>query len=259
MSQLFVYLDEAGHSSNTDTVVFAGLAGLAPLWAGFENEWATALAEAGVREFHMKDLETCHGEFRGWDELRQKRPFLAEITELILRRGLISVGAAVSVKWFNSLDRNEYPNHEFFEDPYHLALLEVCHVLGTEVAPHENATEVSVTLAEQPEYQGQGRGYYEATAALVFPDRFSPKVDYAKSKVVPMLQAADLVAYELRKACDNHSAQRWPMRQLRCNSHMFRSKGLSISSIFGVPSQPYSEPQYVMKIKRELVARMRAK
>lgn len=249
--ELLVYLDEAGHSRNTDTVVVAGLAGAADRWVGFDDEWTATLGRAGVNVFHMKDFENRRGEFEDWDELRIKRPFMAELTEIILRRNLVAVGTAISVKWFKGLDRGEYPDHEFFEDPYHLALQDVFHILGQEVGPHESATSIAVILAQQPEYQAQGRGYYAATAALVYPESFVPTVTYAPASVEPRLQAADLVAYELRKACDNPSVQRWPMRQIRCNSHVFTSKGLNVSQVFGVEGSRYPQRHYVMKIKRD--------
>jgi len=169
----------------------------------------------------------------------------------LLRRGVVAVGAAIHVKWFEALDRNEYPQHAFFENPYHLALQELFHIIANDVASHEHASSIEVTLAAQPEYEAQGLGYYAATAALMYPNLFAPSATYTPAKSNPRLQAADIVAYELRKACDNPSVQRWPLRQLRCGSHHFVSKGVGISGVFGVKGSPYQARDYVMKVKRE--------
>lgn len=248
--ELLVYLDEAGHSRNTPTVVVAGFAGNNTQWSAVESEWRAALEHSRVSTFHMKDFENRFGEFRDWDELTQKRPLMETLVGSIQRNELIAVGAAVSVSWFNALDRGEYPEHKFFEDPYHLALQEVVHVLGQEVVPHERATSVAVTLAEQPEYQGQGRGYYAAAAALMYPSTFVPDVKCDSPATNVRIQAADLVAYELRKFCDNPAVLRWPMRQLRKNSHVFASKGFPLAELFGEDGSPYPERYYVMKMNK---------
>ena len=163
-----VYLDESGHSHSTDTVVVAGLGGFIDQWIDFDREWTESLDNAGVSAFHMTDFENRQGEFQGWDERTQKRPLLSVLMDSILKRELVAVGAAISVPWFNGLLSKSYTNHDFFEDPYHFALQETLHVLGQEVGPHEQAENIEVIMAEQPEFMAQGRGYYAASAALLY-------------------------------------------------------------------------------------------
>ena len=254
--KLLTYLDEAGHSSNTRTVVVAGFAGTERQWNGFDHEWRDTLARAGVSVFHMKELENRRGEFSGWDEHQQKRPFLDEVVSIILNRDLIAVGAAVSVAWFNALPRSGYSKHEFLEDPYHLALQETLHILGQEVTSHTGATNVELSIAQQPEYMAQGRGYYAAGAALLYPERLAPTIRYVAADESARLQAADLIAYELRKACDataGKSGERWPMLQLRRNSHVFSFKGLDGGRVFNVATTPSPDRDYVLKMKRKSV------
>lgn len=251
------YLDESGHSANTGTVVVAGLAGFEYQWEGFDAEWNTALASFGISCFHMKDCESRYGEFRNWDEETQKRPLLTRLLAAITGRKLIAIGTGVSVDWFNAIPPEEFEGSTFFEDPYHLALEETLHLLGKDVGPDFQARAISVTFADQPEYKAQGSGYYASVAALLYKWYLWPHAPYVPVANSPRLQAADLVAYELRKACDAPPARRWPIRQIRTMSHCFLVKGLKGKRIFGDEVRSKKTEYFVLKVPRETQSRGR--
>jgi hypothetical protein len=244
------YFDESGHSANTNSIAVAGLAAFEYQWDGFDEEWNAALASAGVAVFHMTDFENRKKAFVGWDEHTQKRPLIAQLLQIITRRKLVAVGTAVSVPFFESIPPDEYEDNDFFEDPYHLALEETIHLLGGEVGPDFKATAVSVTLADQPEFKRQGRGYYAGSAALLYPWYLWPHAPYVSVAESARLQAADIVAYELRKACDDPPARRWPMQQIRTTPHCFLVKGLDGSKIFGSGVSQKKTEYFVLKVKR---------
>lgn len=242
-----VYLDESGHWRNTTSVVVAGLAGFEYQWEGFDEEWRATLQSYGVSEFHMTDFENRQKQFRGWDEATQKRPLISALITSIVRRNLISVGTGVSVEWFERIPAEEYAGSQFFENVYHLALEETIHLIGRDIGPDFGARAVSVTLADQPEFKGQGRGYYAALAALLYKWYLWPHAPYIPVKESPRLQAADIVAYELRKACDDPPARRWPISQLRTSSHCFLVKGLVGRRIFGDSVKRRKTEYFVLK------------
>lgn len=242
------YFDEAGHHSSTQSVVVAGLAGFEYQWDGFDESWREALDGHGLTAFHMTDFENRKKAFNGWTE-DKKRQMLAELMAIIIGRRLVAVGTSVAVAMFQRARGEHAGESKFFENPYHMALQQTVQALGHSVGPDFRATAIQVVFADQKEFRARGQEYYAATAALMFRWYLWPHAHYVAAATSPRIQAADIVAYELRKACDDPPARRWPMRQLRQTSHHFLLKGQSGAKVFGV-TRPHRTEYFVMQVPR---------
>jgi hypothetical protein len=226
MAELRLYLDESGHSSTHPFVVVAGYVGRAEQWIDFDTEWNDALIAAGIVNpdqtagaFHMTDFEARRRVFKDWEKSRREN-LLSALFAVIERHRLYANGFVVSVDWWQSVDwRGLTPDHLPLQDPYHHAVqgaLQNALRLAAEAdAPELNGAESIVSVfAQQGEYGGQAAAYLRQLATHVSTPAQSVTIEYAPTAGSPRLQAADMVAFELRWRFTRPDIQRWPMEQI---------------------------------------------
>jgi hypothetical protein len=233
-----LYADEGGHSADKPFVVMAGYVAPADNWIGFRDEWNAALLGSGLKNkngdgvgvFHMTDFESGHESFKGWTQERREK-LLAKLFKIIKRRKLHAVGQVVGVDWFNANLLNlSDENHLPPEDPYHLA----CQCLLRFVLPDlktrpslQEAERLAVIIAEQREFGAAANRYMQATARALSDDKRVVTVTFGKMEDFPQLQAADIVAFELRWRFERPDVDRWPMRQM-IEHHSFAGSAIPI-------------------------------
>jgi hypothetical protein len=196
----------------------------------------------------MKDFEAKQGQFKGWDENKQRRPLMKALMDEIGRRRVFLFGAAVSVEWFKSFDwKNGFPGAEPLEDPYHLAMqdvvreaVRVCNT-GTHVPTTGN--KLLVVMAEQSEFQGMASAYYRAASHFDETGTLMDRASFCKPKICPALQAADIAAFELRWRLTRPDISRYPWKRLieKPGDNIYL-RGIDSNSIF--PERKYEADDY---------------
>lgn len=194
-----IYIDESGHATQGDVFVLAGLGGTSRQWEGFADEWNGVLRSAGLSEpFHAVEFEGARKQFKQFRDRRDEwRRIHDGLTDVIVNHKLTMMGVGVPLPWWREMDEESRRKN----DPYLLA------------------TEAMVSgLARDSELTGGGEldlaFYFEkredtaAAAERMFANiRQHPMVERRErlttfefgDKKWPQLQAADLVAYEVRK------------------------------------------------------------
>jgi hypothetical protein len=221
-----VYLDESGHSANKPFVVVAGFIAPADNWIGFYDEWNLTLLIHGVKKgvgagvFHMTDLEAKQGIFKGWTQKRREA-LLRDLFKIISRRQLTPVGTVVDVEWFK---RTRMCGDDVLEleDPYHMACQSVVQLASmfasTSPLRQQDSEGIAIIIADQHEYNTSTETYMHGIRHLLSTNGRVVSTTFGKMEQFPQLQAADIVAFELRWYFTRPDIKRWPMRQLveRC-------------------------------------------
>ncbi len=242
---LKAYCDESGHAQDLreSVVVVAGC--IAPLeaWEKFEDDWKAFLDAYGVNELHMKHFAHSTGAFTGWKEHEEKRrAFLTTAADLMRRHVVAYVGAAIYLPDFRTLPE---PVRARLGDPY-FACFQVCAHDAAAQTLEDPAEKVEMVFARHPEFQGGALDfYYRLQAEMTLGERLGP-ISFADPKDVVQLQAADLVAFELRRFTAERiplvpdpdpRSIRWPMGQILEHSvtrtffHIFYREALETTTV----------------------------
>ena len=194
-----VYIDESGHATQGDVFVLAGLGGTARQWEGFADEWNAVLQGAGLTEpFHAVEFEGARKQFEQFRNRRDEwRAIHDGLTDTIIRHKLTMMGVGVPLPLWRQMDEAARRKN----DPY---------LLATEAMVSGLARDSEVTSGEPVElaFYFEKREDTAAAAERMFTAiRNHPLVERRDrlmsfqfgDKQWPQLQAADLVAYEVRK------------------------------------------------------------
>jgi Protein of unknown function (DUF3800) len=195
------YMDETGHSSDTN---FAGMAGLvAPVerWEVFEQDWKAALKEFDLAHFHMKEYAHSTGQFKKFkgDE-GKRREIYGRLMDIIAAAEAMPMGSVVSMADWKDLSEEA---RKALIDPYFLCLQDCARGAAVYAMFEPPEDKVTVTFDDCQEFRGRVPRLY-----VMMQERFDdgPRMgaySFANSKEVVQLQAADIVAYEFGKYLDN--------------------------------------------------------
>jgi hypothetical protein len=187
---LSLYCDASGNEREPLTVVGSALATLDD-WLEFEPKWKAVLSKYGVEEFHAVDFASCTEEFKnGWRDQDRRNAFswdLLSVLSVTIKRWF---GLAILQREYEKADRI-YEVHENFQ-PFAIAS-EGCiqAALDWRVAHHLDYLPLKYFFESGDSHWGQMSDRIK--------ERFGEAPIPGTKKDAP-LQAADFVAYELRKA-----------------------------------------------------------
>jgi len=216
---LAAYFDESGLHAEARTFCLAGYIGYASDWFEFSRAWRHLLADAKVASFHMSEFETRHGPFADWPWER-RYSLIRELVSLINATSLSGFGIGVPLDVYERvratliLNRNLRP--EWWDHPYLLAFHWALVELGVEsdhLPPNET---IAFTLDQNSTFRSRLAGThrtYQNDATWNRHKRIGSLTFSSRLDVEP-LQAADLLAYEVRKFIDRGLYQPdMPLRQ----------------------------------------------
>lgn len=206
MAALKGYFDDSGNPADRNHSFFAiaGYVAEAPAWRKFETEWLTVLQDFSVPYLHMKELHFGKGAFAEWDKtvpaIRERiTEFLVGLIQVISNVGLRGFGAVISLKDLKRFNAEK----ELQINPKALAIygsaIELRRIYPSEdieiLVDRMTGAHEAIGIAER---YGKTDRYYPAMRN--FP-AFMPlaKNGNTGSRNTPGLQAADFLAWEIRK------------------------------------------------------------
>jgi hypothetical protein len=212
--ELTAYCDESG----TQLRDFCVGGWLAPRteWEKLEAPWKQALSEAGLPEFKMRDCEMGQGLFKGRVDRRELQERFISL--------VISIHAQGYVSWIDLQAMHEVaaevnqPLLPGFRAPYLLAFS-----MELQLMAHELASS-SIPVQERVAFVFDRQDQYAAKALIVAAgikanpafrnrDRLGP-VAFDDSRLVPAIQAADILAYEAHRV-RTRGGPRWQWDMLK--------------------------------------------
>jgi len=200
MLEVTAYCDESATAHQVYCV--AGYWATAREWEKFERLWKAKLAEAGLCEFHATDCEHGKGEFAGRaDRLELPMAFI----DIIYRAGLHGVFAVLDLRgWDRFADRvAELRSEHRMGDPHYVAFQQLMETVAIGVANFPAQERVALVFDDRPDH-GKVKLLYDSLKAAsnpdlaIFPERLG-SITHGDSRELVGLQAADLLAYEVRK------------------------------------------------------------
>jgi hypothetical protein len=195
------YFDDSQSPGDIWTV--AGYVGYVNQWDYFEQLWTEALGRHEVPYFHMKEMASPSGPFAKWlppqDHVDEVAAFFKDLVAAINRSGLYMVCSSV---WLKDLERFNQETGIGLE-PYPLAA-HACLAMIAEKYDRIPITAVFDRIEKVESKLATARAYL-ASETFVYPElcdhiasTWLPAPTTAQN--VPALQAADLIAWEVRKA-----------------------------------------------------------
>ncbi len=188
----WAYFDESGHPQDPNIRAFSlgGLRATYEDWLSFSDEWGVVLSSENVPWFHMREFRSPSSKspYWGWTEDRRQE-FLMRLVQVITSRLKTPVGF---------VERLPEPHEpEKLRDHYYSAYWECVH---TAVWDLPDTDKVHLVFASHPEISGVALSTYHRhildAYAKDFRDERVGTITFGRSKDIPPLQAADLVAWE---------------------------------------------------------------
>lgn len=229
---LTVYCDESETAGQIFTL--AGWAGVPSGWERFCRPWREMLRCHGpepVQAFHAIDLcaRRGDGEFSKWPR-KSRVAFLNRATEIVLDEKLLAipyaVAASIEIKAFQKILPTWQPTTR---DLYLLCFKSVF----IQVLHHGVEQDISFVLDEKHAVETDVVKWFYEAKAIANEGREEPKIRgiaFDDDRVILPLQAADYLAYEIRRGLlnrrrDSHYVERQPYAALKKRQHEFRFYG----------------------------------
>jgi hypothetical protein len=188
------YFDESGHSSGTEYFSLAAFVSNKLEWEKFDKQWRRALEQNGAPYLHMREFAHFRGPFTGWSEER-RRSLLSECVTAINSINSIAVGAAMSVEDFKTLGPE---GQSKLQDPFFCCFQEVVRGVALNAVFEQKNLKAHMVFSQQDEFRSKAMKLYDAMAYNSDVRTRMGSLKFRNMHDVPALQAADLLAYELR-------------------------------------------------------------
>ena len=217
MAVFHMYGDESGKfSGNPDRISFCGYVAHYSVWQMFVTNWNNCRLKWGVPPIHMsrimypdnkddewKKVKADWGE--GWE--KQRELMLDDLASIIRNSDMACVGAIVDTKRFREIADADPNFKKLYRDPIHMAfhLFVMDGIDKTEVI--DKTSPISIVVDNDKEFAMK---VYEQLETLKELATHNPRfarvrervrnVSFVDDSYYPGVQAADMIAYEARRA-----------------------------------------------------------
>jgi hypothetical protein len=188
-----------------DVWTVGGYVGYANQWDYFESLWNEALHRHGVPYFHMKEMSIVGGPFAKWlprqEHTEEVAAYFRDLVAAIRRSGLYM---AASTVWLKDLDRFNRETGVWLE-AFPLAAHACLSLIAQNYIEHQQPITAVFDKIEKVQSKLKTAHSYLEGKTFAFPGLCENVASTwlpgpATSRDVPGLQAADLIAWEVRKA-----------------------------------------------------------
>lgn len=209
------YFDESGHGSSTSHIAIGALVADNVEWARFTPLWQQALEENSVPYLHMREFAHSRGPYSGWNE-EQRRSLMRACVGAINSVHAVAVGAAMSMDDYNALPEDAKVG---FRDPFLCCFQEAVRGAAIRGMFEPESHSVDMIFSQQDEFRTKVTQLWEALAKTLDVKERMGSLTFGDMRATPALQAADLLAYELRhfyhrRATHPGTPARWPFRTI---------------------------------------------
>jgi hypothetical protein len=200
MFEITAYCDESESAHQVHAL--AGYWAAAKEWERFEAAWNAELAAVGLTEFHAADCEHGKGEFAG---RRDRLTLPGAFIDIINQFDVNGVWCAIDLRGWDEVAHRvaELRAEHRMENPYYVSFQQLMETIALAMLPFPTNERLALVFDERPDH-GKVKLLYDSLKAtanpeLTFVARRLGSITYGDSGQLPGLQAADLLAYEVRK------------------------------------------------------------
>jgi len=195
---LRAFVDDSGSGGDSPWFVLAGYLGTVADWDAFDSEWQEVLcAEPRIEYFKMKQAERLRDQFEGFTP-EQRDAKINALIDVILKRARQAVYVRAKQKDYDEIVKTQVPemwdNAYFFLFP---AFVTCCTSLEKWFG---NSEPIHFVFDSHERFENPSKQLYnQILGAPVLAGRIV-NVDYEDDKQFLPLQAADLLAWQVRRA-----------------------------------------------------------
>lgn len=214
MTDLICYGDESGIHDEAPVFVLAGWIAPEDEWAGFMPRWRDALRIAGHPEgvpFHMTDFGSSRRAFEGWSDDR-RLGLITSLIDVIVGTNVFGCGMVVDRERARSLGVG---GEWFATEPYTASFpLFESHCFSRGGAFFDAGPRISFVMDRQEVFGHAMKTTHDSRRGAPNPiSEQMGSLEFRDSLGNPPLQAADLLAFEIRKEIEARRMQ--PIRPAR--------------------------------------------
>jgi hypothetical protein len=212
---LTAYFDESGHSATQGFFALAAFVAPSDAWLVFDVAWQDTLNNCNAPYLHMREFAHSLGPYEGWTE-EQRRSLLRGCVSAIKVAQAVAIGAVLDVADFNTLSDD---GRIRLRDPFFCCFQEVVRGAAISGVFENRGVKVDMVFSAQDEFRGQAMQLHEAMLQdNDLRDRIGG-LRFEDMRRCLALQAADLMAYELRQHYhlgreDPPPRTRWAFREI---------------------------------------------
>jgi hypothetical protein len=200
------YFDDSGHPNDQIAVVVSGFLSTELKWKRFSWEWRRALTTKSGKHlrFHMTDLMSEQGDFKGWTQT-EKESLLQKLILIIRTHVVTQFSSTVLMDAYRRVNA-EYALEECHGSPYALAGRTIVkQINGWKQETHQENYRVLMIFEDGT----KGKGDF---ISVMKRDGYLPP-SFRNNKNTPALQAADMLAWNVLDAIKSKRTS-WVMSQL---------------------------------------------
>lgn len=244
------YIDDSGSHKDSRVFVLGGCIGPASDWSLWYPQWKGLLTNPGnghraIEYFHAVEAAHSGGEFRGWNK-EESNLFPIRLIPTIEKRRIVKFGVAIVMKDFREIITGKLL--EEFKSPYYLCMLS-CVALLRGLLKRQDAPRkerIGYIFEEQNEFEAHAKALYSEIKSVKRNERYYKMgpIAFDTKRNAPMLQAADLVAFETYSYMQERMGIRkreYPQRYDLLSSRNFVSKLYSKKDLENLWDKPLDD------------------
>jgi hypothetical protein len=217
----FAFVDDSGSGGDSPYFVLAGYSASKSTWFAFWHDWQSVLdGPPKLVYFKMNEAEALKAQFAGFTaEQRTKRVY--QFIDVILAHDLFEASIAVPEKHYREILDPLFPGK--FANPYYMAFIGLVSAFAARNRYNGSAEETDFIFDEQKGLQDRAVKMYHRLKDRS-PHRQLGRVAYRSDRDMLPLQAADLIAWQIRRFKCSFEPKREELLRLHSDeSRVFRS------------------------------------
>lgn len=209
VAMLFAYFDESFAEGDPGHAVIAGFVGLPEAWGQVQSAWNAELERVGIQWFHYVECNGLRGQYKGWG--REKRDaHLAVLSSIIADNDVIPVSAGFSGDWKKVISDFPPPMASRFPHAYNLCFELLMPDLIEQINHRWPSDRSVLIMADQQQFAARVVEIYSTFKFNGWwPEIFH--LGFSDPRSVVPLQAADMMAFEVRRYLWNKDSSEFPL------------------------------------------------
>lgn len=200
---LKAFIDDSGSGGDSPWVVLAGYVATAEAWNGFEAAWCQVLADnPRIDCFHASEAESLRGAGQWAGVSKDERDSkLDRLIAVIQKFELQPISVRMRQSEYERQIKGGVP--PFWDDPYYILLNALIVQFGSLIPDRfPDAGQVELVFDNHERHRKRGLRFYNRMADGVqsLSEIINPNIHYENDEDFPGLQAADLLAWQIRRA-----------------------------------------------------------
>ena len=220
------FIDDSGSGGDSRYYVLGGYSASIEEWEQFSDLWQAELDRSpSIRYFKMREAESLRRQFSGWSaEARDAK--VNALIDVIYSCRLIEASIAVPVKEFEEILRPELPPD--CSDPYLICFS--CLVAAFSMT-NRYAGKIDFVFDQDQKNEKKARAWYPLSKVLLHNPGFFGEINFWNDEDFAPLQAADLIAWQVRRALCKDEPIRDTLRRLHADPFSWYRKVLHESDM----------------------------